>query len=131
MRILKFKISNFKGIKKTQIELADGAPGRVVTLIGLNESGKTTILEALSNFVSLDSQTQTLVETVYTKVDSKTFIPKDRRGRFTDKISISADIELDKDDIAAVRKEVYSKFNSHIVSSSMTGTIAAEKGFNF
>lgn len=131
MKILRFQITNFKGIKNTELGLTEGAPGRVVTLIGLNESGKTTILEALSNFVSSDSQTQTLVETVYSKVDPKTFIPKDRKGRFTDKIAISSVIELDEEDIAAVRRELLIKHNVHLVPGSMSDHIKAEKAFKY
>ena len=46
MRFIRFDIQNFKGIKSATLDLVP-AGANVFTLIGLNESGKTTILEAL------------------------------------------------------------------------------------
>ena len=80
VRLLQVTISNFRGIQNTSVELDAGAPGQVVTLIGLNESGKTTILEAIYNFLSSDRATRDLLKTVYAEVDPITFIPKERRG---------------------------------------------------
>ena len=55
MRISSFEIKNFKGISQCKIELEVAElRNLIITLIGLNESGKTTILEALANFVSQD-----------------------------------------------------------------------------
>ena len=78
MKITKFDIRNFKGISHTTVNLADDAPGNVVTLIGLNESGKTTILEALSHFVTEDKDTANLVGTVHQKSTLQDIIPKDK-----------------------------------------------------
>ena len=50
MRFLKFEIENFKGIEKATLDLTKLRTANVVTLIGLNESGKTTILEAINSF---------------------------------------------------------------------------------
>jgi predicted ATP-dependent endonuclease of OLD family len=50
MRISKFEIRNFKGVSRTSIDISGVSPGNIGTLIGLNESGKTTILEAISHF---------------------------------------------------------------------------------
>ncbi|WP_261925794.1 AAA family ATPase [Methylorubrum sp. GM97] len=49
MKFTGFKIENFKGIDKAIISLKP-AGSNVYTLIGLNESGKTTVLEAISTF---------------------------------------------------------------------------------
>ena len=68
MRIKAFHINNFKGIANTTLHLDDGAPGNVTTLIGLNESGKTTILEALSKFISADAETAHLVGTLTSRL---------------------------------------------------------------
>ena len=43
----KFSLENFKGIDKSEIDLENN---RIVTLVGLNESGKTTIMEGISLF---------------------------------------------------------------------------------
>ena len=42
-----FKIKNFKGIDEVTVDLANN---RIITLVGLNESGKTTIMEAINLF---------------------------------------------------------------------------------
>lgn len=45
MKYKKFSISNYKGISnKITVELSDGSP---LCLLGMNESGKTTILKAI------------------------------------------------------------------------------------
>jgi predicted ATP-dependent endonuclease of OLD family len=47
-----FEIRNFKGIKRIRLEFDKKPSGNVYTLVGLNESGKTTILEAMHFFES-------------------------------------------------------------------------------
>jgi hypothetical protein len=131
MKLTKVDIQNFRGIESTQVELRGDAPGKVVTLIGLNESGKTTILEALSNFVSRDTETTSLVETYYTKVDASSFVPKHRRGRFTDKVSIKCDAILSDDDVDHVITHVKSLTNLAIDKSSVSRRVVIEKEFKF
>ena len=43
----KITINNFKGIKNIELNLENN---RIITLVGLNESGKTTIMEAIKFF---------------------------------------------------------------------------------
>lgn len=45
-----FKINNFKGVKETTVDLANT---RIITLVGLNESGKTSIMEAIRLFYQM------------------------------------------------------------------------------
>lgn len=104
MRIKRFEIENFKGIEKLTMHLADDAPGNVITLIGLNESGKTTILEALSNFATEDKETASLVETVHTRSLQQEFIPKDKKAAFTGQIRIKAFCELEEADVSSLRE---------------------------
>ncbi len=47
MRYKSFRIQNFKGIKDTTIRLDTIGGASVFAFVGLNESGKTTILEAI------------------------------------------------------------------------------------
>ena len=42
-----FKIKNFKGIDEVNVDLANS---RIITLVGLNESGKTSIMEGVQLF---------------------------------------------------------------------------------
>ena len=43
-----FEIEDFKDVKQLRIDLDRPPGGPVYTLVGLNESGKTTILEAIN-----------------------------------------------------------------------------------
>jgi len=42
-----FELRNFKGIVKTRLDFTSRPQGNVYPCVGLNESGKTTILEGL------------------------------------------------------------------------------------
>ena len=50
MKFSKIKIINYKGIEETELELLNSPKGNVYTLVGINESGKTSILEAINSF---------------------------------------------------------------------------------
>lgn len=99
MKLQRFEIENFKGVQKASVGLEDGTPGNVGTLIGLNESGKTTILEALSHFGTEDKETASLVRTVHAKSGYQDLIPQDRKAAFTGNIHVKSFILLDDSDI--------------------------------
>lgn len=42
MKFIKFTISNFKGIRRLELDLEKHPQGKIFPLVGLNESGKTT-----------------------------------------------------------------------------------------
>ena len=50
MKYTKFEISKFKGINHLVLDLEKLPQGKIFPLVGLNESGKTTILEAINFF---------------------------------------------------------------------------------
>lgn len=50
MKYKSFEIKNFKGIDRVVINLTNN---RIITLVGLNESGKTTIMEAINLFYKM------------------------------------------------------------------------------
>lgn len=52
MRYRKFKIQNYKGISTVEIDFVEN---KILTFVGLNESGKTTILESIHLFYDLIS----------------------------------------------------------------------------
>ncbi len=45
-----YKIKNFKGINEVSLDLVNS---RIVTLVGLNESGKTSIMEGVRLFYQM------------------------------------------------------------------------------
>jgi predicted ATP-dependent endonuclease of OLD family len=92
-----FFISNFKGIQELTLDLDGNPASKVFVLVGLNESGKTTIMEALSffheNIRDINEQHLTLHPSGVT--DRHSLIPKNKEDNFTDITKISAFFELD------------------------------------
>jgi predicted ATP-dependent endonuclease of OLD family len=97
MRYQQFKIKNFKGISELEINLAKIPISKVYPFVGLNESGKTTILEALDWFKNPED---------YDKHD---LIPKNLKANFNDIVSVSAKIELEKEDLESLYKFIRKK----------------------
>ena len=99
MRYLKFRIQNFKGIKETELDLRSSTGANVFALVGLNESGKTTILEAIHSF-SPDYRTRSLSR-AQAKIDSeaaKERLPRHQLARFTGSITVEATVSVTQDD---------------------------------
>ena len=87
MRYRKFIITNYKGIQSLVIELDKQPKSRAFTLVGLNESGKTSILEAIY-----------LLENGISDTQRHTLIPKREKINFNGKIEVSGEIELSEED---------------------------------
>jgi predicted ATP-dependent endonuclease of OLD family len=131
INIEKFNIKNFKGVKDTTIELSKRKNTPVITLIGLNESGKTTILEGLSKFVTADNETSDLFN-VDENIDSTiSFIPKSQEAAFTDKTSIKAYLNVDKDDLVEIQNEIEEEHSVELDISNTKNDITAEARFTF
>ncbi len=103
MRYKSFKIQNFKGIKETVVSLESYAGASVFAFVGLNESGKTTVLEAIHSF-SPDAATSELlggkngIGVPYNKR-----VPRHLISEFTGDVSVAATLTLtarDKEEIA-------------------------------
>ncbi len=92
MKYSKFIIKNFKGIDKVKIDLTDN---RVVTLVGLNESGKTTVMEAINLFYKM------LKGNEPSEAEIKTFRPKG--AGFTGEIEITGELEFETTDTTKVK----------------------------
>ncbi len=83
-----FIIKNFKGIDEVNIELINN---RIITLVGLNESGKTSIMEGMNLFYRMTKSEDPSNEQL------NEFRPKGIN--FTGGITISASLLFEKDDI--------------------------------
>src|SRR5258707_9758413 len=115
-------ISNFKGASKVKIDFRKHVDCPVFTLIGLNESGKTTLLEAISYFVTGDNAVSSLFSGTHSKSTIEGIIPIHRKAAFTDTISVTSQISLDDQDIqAAIRTGTNLKYG--IRSESFPRTI--------
>lgn len=87
MKYIKFIIKNFKGIQDLTIDLSQRPDSRVYTFVGLNESGKTTILEAINT-----------IKAGYDESNAHRLIPKHLKANFNDKVSVKAIIAVDEAD---------------------------------
>ena len=118
MRYTKFIINNFKGINNLTIDLSKQPESRIYTFIGLNESGKTTILEAINT-----------IQAGYNRNEAHRFIPKHLKANFTDKVSVEAIVEVDIDDNARIEtkfKELGYKSYQYINNFSINTTCSFE-----
>ncbi|WP_260601638.1 AAA family ATPase [Pseudomonas aeruginosa] len=102
-KILDFEIKNYKGIVSTRIELSGKIDTPIVMLIGLNESGKTTILEAISQFVSSDKSVSSLYTFSPENNKEFTFIPASQKGSFNGVVSVAATAQLDEAEIMTIK----------------------------
>src|SRR6185312_4985532 len=102
MKFTYFEFENFKGIKNQRLDLSKNLNAKVFTLVGLNESGKTTILEAINYFVYNTENLDVLKFETPKASDIDNLIPINKRDNFNGKISIKAGIELEEDDIKLI-----------------------------
>ncbi|WP_431025402.1 AAA family ATPase [Halomonas sp. H5] len=98
-RITEFNIKNFKGAEDVKIELEGRSSSPVHTIIGLNESGKSTLLEAISHFVTGDKSIASLFDGPYAQASALSLIPLHKKAAFTGKITVEGTIQLDEGDI--------------------------------
>ncbi|MBQ2186968.1 MAG: AAA family ATPase [Bacteroidales bacterium] len=118
MRYTKFIIKNFKGIKDLTIDLSKQPNSRIYTFIGLNESGKTTILEAIK-----------VIKDGYNENQAHRLIPKHLKANFNDEVSVEAIVEVDRDDNIRIESEFKNlgyKSYQYIDSFSINATCSFE-----
>ncbi|MFA4827383.1 MAG: AAA family ATPase [Candidatus Shapirobacteria bacterium] len=85
MRYSAFQIQNYKGVNNACLELDKIPKLNIFTLIGLNESGKTTILDAINHFLN-------------PCLDPNDLIPKSKRANLNGDITIEAALETEPTD---------------------------------
>jgi ABC-type Na+ transport system ATPase subunit NatA len=104
MRYKSFRIQNFKGIKDTTVELQGGAGANVFAFVGLNESGKTTILEAIHSFSPDDATSELLGGE--TGVPFKDRVPRHLISEFSGDVSVTATLSVTADDKKTIAKQL-------------------------
>lgn len=112
MRYTTFKIRNFKGIKEVDIDLRNN---RIITLVGLNESGKTTILEAISLFHRMIKGAEPK------ESELNTYRPKGID--FSGNIEISGDLMFEEAD--------YQKLTAYLKKKNKKSKLEFPKEFNY
>jgi len=91
MKYIEFKIKNYKGIRDESLRLDTLPDMKIFTLVGLNESGKTSVLEAINSF-------QNGIK------NKDSIIPKDKKMNFNDTVELSATVSLDEDDEELIKR---------------------------
>jgi len=111
MKFTEFIIRNFKGIENVTVNLNKSPDANIYTLVGLNESGKTTILEAINFFNPNDKGLSALELPGVTIKDYNILIPISKRDNFNDDISLEVTIKLDAEDL--------NKINEHTKNNTL------------
>lgn len=102
MRYSGFTITNFKGIRSLTIDLSRPPRATTFALVGLNESGKTTILEAIHWFYS---------PTTY---DHVSLIPKSELLNFNGEITVRVSLDLSDSDREAIARHLREASRFHL-----------------
>ncbi|MCH7958964.1 MAG: AAA family ATPase [Candidatus Hydrogenedentes bacterium] len=130
MRYTFFEFENFRGIEKLRLTLDSSPSNKIHTLVGLNESGKTTILEAINYFSYGAEDLDPLELTGYASPDIHDLIPIAKRANFNEKIVIRVGIILDDDDQSAVQSMLGREHKFRISNLSREIVVTEEYQFN-
>jgi predicted ATP-dependent endonuclease of OLD family len=124
MRYKSFRIQNYKGVRDTTIQIPAGS-SNAVTLIGLNESGKTTLLEAIYSF-SPDAESEPLFVDTALLPDESARIPRDKLFSFSDTISVTAVVEFLPGEKDRLVKRINSAIGGQIDPTSIADSFEIE-----
>jgi hypothetical protein len=128
MRYKSFRIRNFKGIKDTTIDLQGVAGASVFAFVGLNESGKTTILEAIHSF-SPDGATEELLGV--TGVPFKDRVPRHLISEFSGYVSVIATLSVTADDKKLIAKRLLSELKLTIDEDAFPDEVVFDRQQKF
>lgn len=114
VKITGFDISNFKGVRSAKIRFADNDMARVHTLVGLNECGKTTLLEAMHSF-SPDAETELVVKNAKNVDEQREqWVPRDKISIFTGEVSVTAYASASAEEWTEVRSKFHGQSGVHL-----------------
>jgi len=129
MNFTYFKFKNFKGIDNQRLDLSKSAGSNIYTLVGLNESGKTTILEAINFFSHKPESLDVLELDSYSIDDIHDLIPINKRDNFNDSITIEAGIKLSNEDIIQINKTI--KSENKIIVNECAKEVTYTQNYHF
>jgi hypothetical protein len=131
MRYKSFRIQNFKGIKDTTVHFDGIAGAAVFAFVGLNESGKTTILEAIHSF-SPDVATSELIgDDEEIGVPFKDRVPRHLISTFTGDVSVIATVSVSEDEKLAISKRFLRDNDLQIDVDSFPSEVVFERHQRF
>ncbi|WP_162497489.1 AAA family ATPase [Roseovarius dicentrarchi] len=106
MRYKAFRVRNFKGISDTTVEFGGILGASVFPFVGLNESGKTTVLQAIHTFSPDAATSELLSGEKDVGVPFKERVPRHLISTFTGRVSVTATIEANETDLKAIRAKL-------------------------
>lgn len=130
MRLIKITIGNFKGSEYAEI-FFEPRGENIYTLIGLNESGKTTILEAISTFNFSKKETEALYGANAGSEKPTRYVPKGLKSNFTGDITVEAEFEFETGEKEELIKKVIAKTGAKIILSEIPEKVTVTRGYRF
>jgi AAA ATPase-like protein len=128
MRHTRIHITNYRGIASVELSFDKPPRSNVFTLVGLNESGKTTILEAI-NFFNKREDLDPLDLPGYATRDVHELIPISMRSNFNERISVQMFFECDEEDEHVIAKAIRDQHG--ITLSRLIGSFSIEQSYQF
>lgn len=131
MRYKTFRIRNFKGIKDTTVHLEGIAGASVFAFVGLNESGKTTVLEAIHSFSPDNATSELIGGEEGTGVPFKDRVPRHLISTFTGYVSVEATISVTEEDKKTLRNHFLSELKLDLDVDGLSSEIIFERQQHF
>lgn len=131
MRHRYFQMENYKGIRKVKLDVSGHPQTRIYTLVGLNESGKTTILEAIDYFTSRINPERLMPINVQGSPvkNPHELIPIARRANFNGTISAEICYDLDVADNQKIAKFLRNQLDFELTETVRSFTIEQSLAF--
>ncbi|MHB8284281.1 MAG: ATP-dependent nuclease [Caulobacteraceae bacterium] len=131
MKYKSFSIKNFKGIKDTTIELEGVAGASVFALVGLNESGKTTVLEAIHSFSPDAATSELLGGEEGLGVPYKDRVPRHLISGFTGDVSVASTVSLTKEDKETIHTNLLAKHKLSVDINDLPDEVVLQRQQSF
>lgn len=127
MRYQSFRIQNFKGIKDTTVGLQTIGGANVFAFVGLNESGKTTILEAIHTFSPDVATSELLGGDDKTSIPFTERVPRHLLSEFTGDVSVTACVSATQSDIKTIVSRLKTEHSITVDETEIPSSLVFER----
>ncbi|MBV9571592.1 MAG: AAA family ATPase [Alphaproteobacteria bacterium] len=131
MQYKSFRIENFKGVRDTTVVLESAIGAGVFAFVGLNESGKTTVLEAIHSFSPDDATSELLAGEKGIGVPFNERVPRHLISEFTGDVSVTATLSVTSQDKERVAKRLLSEHKLILDGDSFPDEIVFQRQQRF
>lgn len=131
MQYKSFRIRNFKGIKDTTVSFESLTGANVFAFVGLNESGKTTILEAIHSFAPDEATSQLLSGEIDIGVPFRERVPRHLLSDFTGYVSVMATLQITLDDWHNIQRKLLLDHAIELNSENLPSEFTLERQQKF